>query len=58
MTVSSTKPQLNVDIWSGNHPFYKPAVTFSINNSDAVTSYVEGYVVSSDATGNFYKKLI
>lgn len=22
----------------GNHPFYKPAVTFSINNSDAVTS--------------------
>lgn len=22
----------------GNHPFYKPAVTFSINNSDAVTA--------------------
>jgi N-acetyl-alpha-D-glucosaminyl L-malate synthase BshA len=22
----------------GNHPFYKPAVTFSINNSDCVTS--------------------
>ena len=22
----------------GNHPFYKPAVTFSINNSDVVTS--------------------
>ena len=22
----------------GNHPFYKPAVTFSINNSDIVTS--------------------
>lgn len=22
MTVSSTKSQLNVDIWSGNHPFY------------------------------------
>ncbi len=22
MTVSSTKPQLDVDIWSGNHPFY------------------------------------
>jgi large subunit ribosomal protein L31 len=21
-TVSSTKPELNVDIWSGNHPFY------------------------------------
>ena len=22
MTVGSTKPELNVDIWSGNHPFY------------------------------------
>ena len=22
MTVGSTKPRLNVDIWSGNHPFY------------------------------------
>ncbi len=25
----------------GNHPFYKPSVTFSINNSDAVTSVSE-----------------
>lgn len=22
MTVGSTKPKLNVDVWSGNHPFY------------------------------------
>ena len=22
MTVGSTKPTINVDIWSGNHPFY------------------------------------
>ena len=22
MTISSTKPKLNVDIWSGIHPFY------------------------------------
>nr|YP_010443880.1 ribosomal protein L31 [Chattonella marina]UTE94767.1 ribosomal protein L31 [Chattonella marina] len=22
MTTSSTKPELKVDIWSGNHPFY------------------------------------
>lgn len=22
MTIGSTKPELNVDIWSGNHPFY------------------------------------
>ena len=22
MTISSTKPELHVDIWSGNHPFF------------------------------------
>jgi large subunit ribosomal protein L31 len=22
MTVGSTQPKINVDIWSGNHPFY------------------------------------
>ena len=22
MTVASTKPELQVDIWSGNHPFF------------------------------------
>lgn len=22
MTIASTKPELHVDIWSGNHPFY------------------------------------
>jgi large subunit ribosomal protein L31 len=22
MKIGSTKPRLNVDIWSGNHPFY------------------------------------
>jgi large subunit ribosomal protein L31 len=22
MTVGSTKPRLDIDIWSGNHPFY------------------------------------
>ena len=22
MTVGSTKPELHVDVWSGNHPFY------------------------------------
>ena len=30
--------------------------TFDINEN--APTYVEGYVVSSDATGNFYKKLI
>ncbi len=22
MTVGSTQPEINVDVWSGNHPFY------------------------------------
>lgn len=22
MTVGSTKPELHIDLWSGNHPFY------------------------------------
>ncbi len=22
MTVGSTKPELHVDVWSGNHPYY------------------------------------
>lgn len=22
LTVGSTKPELNIDVWSGNHPFY------------------------------------
>ena len=30
--------------------------TFDINEN--APTYIEGYVVSSDATGNFYKKLI
>ena len=21
-TIGSTKPELNIDVWSGNHPFY------------------------------------
>lgn len=26
MTTSSTKPKLNVDVWSGNHPFYTGSI--------------------------------
>lgn len=22
MTIGSTKPKLNIDVWSGNHPFF------------------------------------
>lgn len=36
----------------GNHPFYKPAVTFSINNSDIVTSVSQSL---KDDTLKFFK---
>ena len=35
----------------GNHPFYKPAVTFSINNSDVVTSVSQS--LKDDTLGSF-----
>lgn len=28
MTVGSTQPEINVDVWSGNHPFYTGKQTF------------------------------
>ena len=27
MTIGSTKPELNIDLWSGNHPFYTGSQT-------------------------------
>ena len=39
----------------GNHPFYKPAVTFSINNSDAVTSVSES--LKQDTLNHFTIKI-
>jgi N-acetyl-alpha-D-glucosaminyl L-malate synthase BshA len=41
----------------GNHPFYKPAVTFSINNSDAVTSVSQSLKDDTLRLFNINKKI-
>jgi N-acetyl-alpha-D-glucosaminyl L-malate synthase BshA len=41
----------------GNHPFYKPAVTFSINKSDAVTSVSESLKQDTKRLFNITKKI-
>ena len=41
----------------GNHPFYKPAVTFSINNSDAVTSVSQSLKDDTLRLFNIKKKI-
>jgi N-acetyl-alpha-D-glucosaminyl L-malate synthase BshA len=41
----------------GNHPFYKPAVTFSINKSDAVTSVSESLKHDTKRLFNISKKI-
>ena len=60
MTVGSTKPELNVDIWSGNHPFYTGSTKmmdtegrverfmkkYGISNSDSETVNEETYIIS------------
>lgn len=41
----------------GNHPFYKPAVTFSINNSDIVTSVSESLKEDTLSLFNIKKEI-
>lgn len=41
----------------GSHPFYKPAVTFSINKSDAVTSVSENLKQDTKRLFNITKKI-
>lgn len=41
----------------GNHPFYKPAVTFSINNSDVVTSVSESLKADTMRLFNVKKEI-
>ncbi len=41
----------------GQHPFYKPAVTFSINNSDVVTSVSENLKQSTLASFDIRKEI-
>ena len=41
----------------GSHPFYKPAVTFSINNSDVVTSVSESLKLDTENIFNIKREI-
>jgi len=43
MTTSSTKPKLNVDIWSGNHPFYTGS-TKILDTQGRVKQFLKKYL--------------
>jgi large subunit ribosomal protein L31 len=47
MTVGSTKPELNVDIWSGNHPFYTGS-TKILDTEGRVERFMKKYGMSSN----------
>ena len=46
MTVGSTKPELNVDIWSGNHPFYTGAQRI-LDTEGRVERFMKKYGISN-----------
>ena len=46
MTVGSTKPELNVDIWSGNHPFYTGAQRI-LDTEGRVERFMKKYGIST-----------
>lgn len=43
MTVGGTKPSYNVDIYSGNHPFYQGGKTNAVMDEGMVSSYALGF---------------
>lgn len=49
MTVGSTKPELHVDVWSGNHPFYTGTQKI-IDTEGRVDRFLRKYGMS-DASG-------
>jgi len=46
MTVGSTKSELNVDIWSGNHPFYTGSQRI-LDSEGRVERFMKKYGLSS-----------
>jgi large subunit ribosomal protein L31 len=42
MTTSSTKPKLNVDVWSGNHPFYTGSLQI-LDTSGRIDRFIQKY---------------
>jgi large subunit ribosomal protein L31 len=47
MTISSTKPQLNVDIWSGNHPFFTGSQKI-IDTEGRVERFLKKYNIETE----------
>ena len=41
-TTSSTKPRLNVDVWSGNHPLYTGSLTI-LDTEGRVERFLKKY---------------
>ena len=50
MTVGSTKPELSVDVWSGNHPFYTGTQKI-IDTEGRVERFLRKYGMSSETEG-------
>ena len=46
MTTSSTKPNLSVDVWSGNHPFYTGSVII-LDTEGRVKRFMKKYGTSN-----------
>nr|QCI08614.1 ribosomal protein L31 [Spermothamnion repens] len=46
MTVSSTKPELSVDIWSGNHPFFTGSQKI-IDTEGRVEKFMRKYKINT-----------
>lgn len=49
MTVGSTKPELNVDIWSGNHPFYTGSQRL-LDTEGRVERFLRKYKLSNNTS--------
>ena len=46
MKIGSTKPRLNVDIWSGNHPFYTGSQTI-LDTEGRVERFMRKYGIEN-----------
>lgn len=47
MTVGSTKPEMNIDVWSGNHPFYTGTQKI-IDTEGRVERFLRKYGMSTE----------
>nr|YP_009296128.1 ribosomal protein L31 [Schizymenia dubyi]AOM65063.1 ribosomal protein L31 [Schizymenia dubyi] len=47
MTIGSTKPELHVDIWSGNHPFFTGSQRI-IDTEGRVERFMRKYKLKTD----------